>query len=366
MIKGLKRLGPQKWAARITWVDPKTGQKRSVQKTFAARSEQQAGLIRAQISETLRTNGATAKRLRLGDYARSWIADKSATVKPSTARVYADRLEKRVLPTLGQHYIDAIEHADIVAWRDAQTGSTETINGCLRVLKTLFADAVVELELPRNPAMRVKTLPRTVTTLEAMQGRGLTVTELRATLAHVQEHSAPWYPLVLTLALTGMRFGEATALQWDDIDFAAGSIAIKRAQWQGHVGHPKAAASRRMVPMPDELALTLREHRKTRLRHQLHAALPWVFVSTVGTLHNTSVLAKPMRAALAAAGVRRRVPQAHCLRHTYNNLVRQVTSEVVRQSLVGHADAAVGQRYSAVSLEEKRQASDAVAKVVRL
>ncbi|UJR81519.1 hypothetical protein [Sandaracinus amylolyticus] len=58
-------------------------------------------------------------------------------------------------------------------------------------------------------------------------------------------------------------------------------------------------------------------------------------------------------------------PAVHCLRHTWNNLVRQHASELVRQALIGHADEANNERYSKVGEDEKRTAVHAVVKVVK-
>ena len=55
-------------------------------------------------------------------------------------------------------------------------------------------------------------------------------------------------PLALTLALTGIRYGEATALRWSDIDEVGGAIRIERAQWHGIVGETKTG-NVRTVPV---------------------------------------------------------------------------------------------------------------------
>lgn len=47
------------------------------------------------------------------------------------------------------------------------------------------------------------------------------------------------------------------------------------------------------------------------------------------------------------------------------NLVRQVTSETVRQAMIGHADEASGKRYSSASVAEMREASTKVVALVR-
>ena len=44
--------------------------------------------------------------------------------------------------------------------------------------------------------------------------------------------------LILTLARTGMRIGEAAALQWIDIDFANRIIYVRRNIRKGIIGIP--------------------------------------------------------------------------------------------------------------------------------
>src|SRR4051812_49988517 len=69
-----------------------------------------------------------------------------------------------------------------------------------------------------------------------------------------------YYPL--TLALTGTRYGEATALRWSDIDEVGGAIRIERAQWHGIVGETKTG-NVRTVPLTAELAEVFRDRRQT-------------------------------------------------------------------------------------------------------
>ena len=79
--------------------------------------------------------------------------------------------------------------------------------------------------------------------------------------------------------------------------------------------------------------------------------------------HSCGCLTKPIRAALASAGVTRRFKAAHGFRHTYNDLARRYATGVVLREMVGHESAESSDRYSHVWLAEKRDVS---AKVVRL
>jgi integrase len=62
--------------------------------------------------------------------------------------------------------------------------------------------------------------------------------------------------------MTGMRAGEALALQWADIDFDHNCIHIRRSAWYGKVQSTKSTTSSAPITLPDALASVLREHRK--------------------------------------------------------------------------------------------------------
>jgi hypothetical protein len=106
-------------------------------------------LMRAAASESHR-----AERVRLSDYAESWLPTKLPELKASTADKYATMLDLHILPALGDYFIDAIMPADVLKWRDLQDAKPGTVNTRLRVLRTLLADAASDLDLPRNPAQR--------------------------------------------------------------------------------------------------------------------------------------------------------------------------------------------------------------------
>ncbi len=67
---------------------------------------------------------------------------------------------------------------------------------------------------------------------------------------------------MLTAFRTGMRLGELVGLGWDDVDFDAMRIEVKRGCSHGHFSTPKSHKSR-SVDMSDQLAQALLEHRHT-------------------------------------------------------------------------------------------------------
>src|SRR5712691_4483419 len=69
----------------------------------------------------------------------------------------------------------------------------------------------------------------------------------------------PLRTLLLLAALTGMRQGELFGLQWEDIDFTAHLIHVRRALWHGTLGTPKSRRSRRAIDMPSTLEQALQK-----------------------------------------------------------------------------------------------------------
>ena len=69
--------------------------------------------------------------------------------------------------------------------------------------------------------------------------------ELSAVLA-AAEQDARHYPLFLLLARTGLRPGEAFALQWGDLDFRARERRVERSWSLLRIETPKTGRTRRV------------------------------------------------------------------------------------------------------------------------
>lgn len=350
---GIERLSSGRYRVRVTWNDPKTGKRKDQKKVIAATSMAEARCQRELLRTLLLTGGTTGEhRLRLGEYASSWMRGKIPTLKPSTREKYAVALDQHILPALGDYYVDTITPLDVLRWRDAQQGKPRTINSRLRLLRTLLRDAQAQLGLPRDPCARVKTLPEAPPV-----GNRLKPEDLRRVLAYFREREPDWYPLFLTMALTGARFGEVSALRWSDIDEDADVIWIRRSQWQGRVGTTKIGKVRD-VPLPPPLKAVLKQHRQRLVRDQapgLSEGL--VFPSRVGTHHRNASLRKPLERALQAAGIHDRFT-LHGFRRTWNNILRQVASGAITRSMIGHATEEMFLHYSHIEREEKQGAVD--------
>jgi integrase len=367
---GVMAVGDRTYRIRFRSPDPKTGRLREVDRVVQADSAGDAAKVRDRLRDTRREPRRV--RIRLKDYAASWLSGARKTLKASTLDRYATTLDVHILPALGEHYLDAITHQDVVAWRDGQTAAPATINSRLRVLKTLLASATVDLDLSKDPSRGVKAL-REAGSFDDEHGALLTAEELHTFLDAVGASAPQWYPLFSTLALTAMRVGEATALRWDDVDEAAGVIHVRRGQWRGVIGTTKTGTAR-TVPLPPRLAAVLRDHRRALVAAQ-HPGLAsgWVFPAArrrktregeAWPPVNTTSLRKPLLDALAQAELKGRIT-THGLRRTWNNLLRQVTAGEVVRAITGHVTERMTEHYSHVGRDEKANAAARALSLVR-
>jgi integrase len=361
----------------------KTGKTREVDRVLSptttppANSAAEAARVRG---ELLDETEESAERMRLGDFATSWLDELSKGIELSTTDRYATALELHIVPALGEHYLDKITHQDIVDWRDAQTDAPSSVNGRLRVLKQLMKSAAAQRLIPWNPAADVSALPEEKVTLDDDDdGRLLTGDELAIFLETARamvtadKLSPLWFALLATLAYTAMRIGEATALRWTDLDEQAGLIRIRRAQWRGHIKLTKSKR-RRSVPFMPPLTDILREYRAWLVATQhLGVGSGWLFpAASIRKARSdelwppcgTGSLRKPLIAVLEAIELEGRIT-THGLRRTWNNLLRQVAAGEVVRATTGHVTEAMTEHYSHVHQNEKAQAATRALSLVR-
>lgn len=371
---GVWRVGDETYRVRARTLHPKTGKTGEIDRVITASDAAEAARQKDDLVREAEGRSEQAERLRLSTYLDTWIARKKVVLAPSTLDRYARTLQTHVLPALGEYYLDAITHADVVEWRNALTGEPSSINSRFRVLKTALADAVIEHQLPRNPAERIPCLPEGG--YDDEEPNSLTPEQLRSLLDAMRRHAGKWYPLFATLAYTGARVGEVTALRWEDLDGA--ELLIRRSHWMGRIRFTTKTNRWRRVPVPESLAAILGDHRRALLAAQGHGSdreqerarrrveSGWVFPSSKGTPTLPSVVRNKLLEVLdgieqGAAKDGRASPlphfTVHGLRRTVNNLLRQaVQDKTVVRAIIGHATERMTEHYSSVRADEKSAA----------
>lgn len=193
----------------------------------------------------------------VAEYAERYLAGKSG-VEGRTIDKYRTYLRTSIGPALGALPIDAVTPDRISAWINQQADAGDagkTIANRHGFLAGMFNHAVAAGVLTRSPCDGTR-LPHT----EREEMVFLSFAEFEVLYSYIPAH---FQPFVATLALTGMRISEATALRPGDFDLGARTVRVSRA-WKrsndkGHyLGPPKTRMSRRTISLNAGLVELLR------------------------------------------------------------------------------------------------------------
>jgi integrase len=261
--------------------------------------------------------------------------------KVSTAGEARRIVEKRIKPALGAIKITDLTRADIKAWHQAMSATPYEANRALAYCSRMLNLAATEWQLrPDNPCAGIKRFP------EKKRERYLADSELArigdALAAAEREGSElpTFVLLVRLLATTGMRLGEALALQWSDVDLPGRAIRLRDAKSGARTVHLGAAA----VAILDAV-----EDRSGYVVHELDPAAPL----------------SDSRAQYAWARLRARagIPDArlHDLRHSVGTFAALAGANAfVVRDLLGHRTLAMTGRYVERAADMVRATADAV------
>ncbi len=371
---GVFRVNDNSYRIRAVAVDPRTGKKKAVEKLVEGVSSQEAARMRSELANGIRVPTPEMQRMRVAEFARSWISSKLVSIDPATARTYADALDRHILPAFGEFWYDVLTKSDVQRWIDESFASSyrtkngkkkrytrNAIHSWFRVLRAMTRDAVETLGLPKDPTVRIA-FPEAP---EREEANALSPEQLVRFLAVFREKYPQHYGLVVLLAYTGLRFCHASALRWEDWDEAASVLHVKRKHVRGKIG-PVSRKKRApaVIPVEEPLAEVLREHRARLMRTEVYAS-GWMFPSDAGTARTPNTLDRAWSACTKAAGIKHRFTP-HGLRYTFTDLVRLANVDaVVRRALTGHVTEEMQRKYSTVGVDEKRAALAGALAVLR-
>jgi integrase len=156
--------------------------------------------------------------------------DNNVRLKPRTRAYWQERLRalEKSWPNLSTTEIRRITPSDCKTWagRYGRTVSPTSFNNTLALLRHVFAVAVEASVVYANPAAALKCAP--------LRGKEITLPttqEFNAMVAEIRNghgrFSRDCADFVEGLAFSGMRKGEANALEWCDLDFEAGEIVVR-------------------------------------------------------------------------------------------------------------------------------------------
>ncbi len=309
-------------------------------------------------TEVSKTTGgfvqASAGRITVEQLAESWkktLDSKAAKTKANRLSVYSHDVE----PRWGSTPVGNIKRSHVEGWVSEQVGagrSAVMVEGALGVLRQILALGVSDGNLAVNPAADVSAPKR--------------LHKARGYLSHAQvaeladECGERGHDLVLFLAYTGLRIGEAAGLQARDVDLARRRVNVERSVTEAGEATYKApkTGERRTVPFPsflDEI-MAARVRGKgldvpvfTSARGTIVTPSNWRYrtlAPAVETVIKRTNKARAAEAAEAADG-HPSTPEfpeitTHDLRHTAASLAVSAGANVKAvQRMLGHAKASM-------------------------
>jgi integrase len=237
-----------------------------------------AEALREQIGKIADGTHVMSSRVTVGAHFGEWLD--GLRLAPSTVASYRKNVRLHIVPHIGDLQLQQLtgtrltklyRHLELAGRADKKDGGlfARTVRYIHTIVHKALATAVRDGRLAINPAD--KATPPSAKEAAAPEMHVWTGEQLRAFLDWSQSTDDDLHVAWLVLAMTGMRRGEALALQWRDVDFDASTIAVRRSvtvvktKGKGEelaVGTPKSNKPRVIDIDPQTLA-ALRAHRKT-------------------------------------------------------------------------------------------------------
>lgn len=193
-------------------------------------------------------------RATFGAYASAWAA--AQPHRATTEASVESMLRVHILPAFGQRPIASIRTSEVQAWVGGLELAPSTVSVVYGKLAAIFRAAVEDRVIARSPCSGRIRLPRP----EGAEVVPMSPTEVAAAVAAVPER---YRALVVLLAGTGLRPGEALGLTADRVNWLRRTLRVDRqlvtvAGGTPYLAPPKTPSSVRTIPVPqvvlDELA----------------------------------------------------------------------------------------------------------------
>ena len=329
--------------------------RRAVKAGFRTRKEAQAAMAKVMVAVEEKTYVAPAK-LSVREYlTKEWLPAIRSTIRPTTYRSYEQHVEFHIVPHIGSLRLEKVSGATLNALyaklasegkRDGKRGlSPRTVHHVHTCLHRAFRDAVRWNRLFRNPVDAAD--PPKVAGSGGREMKTWSAEQVRAFLESTRNDRL--HPLWRVLAMTGMRRGEVLGLMWEDIDFEAGWLSVRRSLiplgGEVIVSEPKTARGRRSLALDSETVEVLKAQAARQLLEQQQYGEGWcdsgyICTKEDGEPYHPEVVSRYFRQAVKRSMLPMIRP--HDLRHTYATLALRagIHPKVVSERL-GHATVAI-------------------------
>lgn len=372
-------------------VDSLTG--KQVRSSVTAKSKKMCETKAHQAINDFINNGSTIAREKVvfdnfEDLALSWFESYKLTVKANSIRVANNYLNVYILPELGSYRVDRITPTllqEIVNKWAKNANTAEIVNGkrergkckdyklLLNIIKRILGYAMQLGAISNNPTAQVfppKLKIRTSKKIKYFDNEELKrFLSYLATLEPTADNQLR-STLYQFLLATGLRIGEALALNWSDINFSDKSVSVSKTIVQTMEkkervqDSAKTADSNRIVTLDTETTELLKDWKKRQSNKILSLVDDKVFSYNGHVYTYASELLK-LKTRFKRAGV----PDIgfHGFRHTHASLLmnNDVNPKEIQRRL-GHADYAITMNtYSHLAKSKEKETAEKFSNILK-
>ncbi|MGC1211267.1 MAG: site-specific integrase [Micromonospora sp.] len=311
---------------RVRWRDPE-GKERAKHFSRKIDAERFRSTVDADIIRGAYVD-PQAGRTSFRDYAEAWRAAQPA--RANTAARHRSTLERHVYPAIGGLALASVRPSQVQAMVSGWSLAPGSVRTVFSTVRAVFASAVRDRLIALDPCAGVK--------LPAVQRKRITPLSIEEVEALADAVPPEYRALVVLVAGTGLRQGEAFGVQVADVDFLRRTLTVQRQVQPGPVVGPlKNRAAYRVIPLGDVVLAELAEH----LRAYPAAGEAFIFRAPDGgpctrnTFNSRVWRPAAKRAGLAGVGM-------HDLRHAYASMLIAAGQSVkVVSDRLGHSNAAM-------------------------
>ncbi|MFJ8266786.1 tyrosine-type recombinase/integrase [Peribacillus asahii] len=266
-----------KWEYRISYKDPFTLKYKVKSKSgFKTKKEAQSAASEEEIK--LSNNSELEdKNLRLEDFLNDWLHEyKKDSVRKNTFELHERNINNHILPYFKKSAlkdVNPIMYQKFLNNLTQQGYSKRTVQIIHATMNNAFKRAILTGKIQKNPCIgaeiKGQEKDREIKFIESNR--------IADFLQTAYEYGYIYWIFYKVLIETGMRKGEAAALQWTDIDLKEQTISINKSldfkeaskDTSKMFGHVKTYTSKRVITISQALANDLRFHQKYQNQNKL-------------------------------------------------------------------------------------------------
>ncbi|HER3288342.1 tyrosine-type recombinase/integrase [Streptococcus pyogenes] len=348
-------------------IDQMTGKRVKTSITGRIRKEVNQKAKHAQLD--FLSNGSTIKRKvvikTFKELSHLWLETYKLTVKPQTYDATVTRLNRHIMPTLGNMKVDKITASDIQMLINRLSKYYVNYTAVRSVIRKVLQQGVLLGLIDYNSARDI-ILPRKQPNAKK-KVKFIDPSDLKSFLEHLETSQHKRYNLYFDAVLyqlllsTGLRIGEACALEWGDIDLENGTIAINKTYNKNlkFLSTAKTQSGNRVISVDKKTlrSLKLYQMRQRQLFNEVGARVSEVvFATPTRKYFNASVRQSALDTRCKEAGIERFT--FHAFRHTHASLLLNAgISYKELQYRLGHANISMTlDTYGHLSKDKEKEA----------